>query len=220
MRQTIKEIVIKEFRMNKILANKVKIKKILANQGAIKSIMNKFLLVKLLMMLFLSSGLSATNLTLSFSQNATDNLFQTRFAEKDYLSTLAFSLDVPLSPFSFFTEGEYYYLYRNNDINYFTQNLGLDYLYAFNEKTALYTGVKGGGNLYRSAFSDFNYFDLGLLASLKSYLTPESILKLDYSFDYKKYNFSSFDNLSHLMTLNLDRYFQTKTTIKVGITCG
>lgn len=185
-----------------------------------KALILRVLLSTLLILLFMSSGLSATNLTLSFSQNATNNLFQTRLAEKDYLSTLAFLLDVPLSPFSFFTEGEYYYLYQNTDISYYTQNLGLDYLYALNEKTALYTGIKIGGNLYRSSFSDFSYFDLGLSASIKSYLTPESILKLDYSFDYKKYNFSSFDNINHLVSLNLDRYFETRTTLKAVITWG
>lgn len=221
MGQKIRETLIIKLRINKILLdkvvlNKARIKRILVNKGNI----NKLFLINIFMMLFLSSGLSATNLILSFSQNATDNLFQTRFAEKDYLSSLAFSLDVPISPFSFFTEGEYYYLYRNTDISYYAQNLGLDYLYALSEKTALYTGAKIGGNLYRSSFSDFNYFDWGVLASIKSYLTPESILKLDYSLDYKRYKFSSFDNLSHLVTLNLDRYFQTKTTLKVGITWG
>lgn len=176
--------------------------------------------VIVLIIMIASSVLRADNLTLSFSQNATDNLFQTRLAEKDHLSSLAFSFGKPFSPFSFFTEGEYYYLYRNTDISYYTQNLGLDYLHAFNERTAFYTAAKIGGNLYRSSFSDFNYFDLGIMAAIKSYLTPVSILKLDYSFDYKKYNYSSFDNRSHLATLSLDRYFLTKTTFKAGITWG
>lgn len=213
MRQRLIEILTNKFLNN--LKNAL-INKVWINEPLI----NKVVVVKLIMVLFLSSELSATNLTLSFSQNATNNLFQTRFAEKDYLSTLAFSLDGPISPFSFFTEGEYYYLYRNPEVSYYTQYFGLDYLYAFNERTAFYMGIKGGGNLYRSSFSDFNYFDLGLLASIKSYLSPVSILKLDYSLDYKKYRFSSFDNLSHLVTLNVDRYFQTKTTLKLGITWG
>ena len=164
--------------------------------------------------LSLAAAGRANNLTLSFSQNATDNLFQTRFSEKDQLSSLAFSYDKSFQPFSFFTQGKYSYLFRNSEVSYYAQEVGLDYLHAFNEKTAFYASAKLGGAFYRSAFSDFNYLDAGVVAAVKSYLTPASIIKLNYAFDYKNGGYSLFDHHSHLANLSLDRYFASRTTLK------
>jgi len=168
----------------------------------------------------LAAALTANHLTLSFSQNATDNLFQTSFPEKDQLSSMAFSYDRAFRPFSFFTQGQYSYLYTNSEVSYYAQDAGLDYLHAFNEKTALYASAKFGGALYRSIYSDFNYLNFGAFAAVKSYLTPSSIMKLNYAFDYKNYGYSLFDYQSHLATLSLDRYFELRTTLKAEAAWG
>jgi len=162
----------------------------------------------------LTGASAADHLALSFFQSATDNLFQTRIAEKDQISTVSFSYDKPFAPLSFFTQGQYSYLYRYSEISYFLQDLGLDYLHAFNEKTALYISAKAGGAFYRSVYSDFNFLNFGAVAAVKSYLTPASIVKWNYSFDYKNYKNSLFDHFSHLVNLSLDRYFESRTTLK------
>jgi len=168
----------------------------------------------------LTGALAADHLTLSFSQNATNNLFQTSFPEKDQISAVAFSYDKPFDPFSFFTQGQYSYLYRYSEISFYAQELGLDYLYAFNEKTALYTSARAGGAFYRSIYSDFNYLNFGGVVAFKSYLTPVSIMKWNYGFDYKNYKNSLFDYSSHLINLSLDRYFESRTTLKVEAAWG
>lgn len=165
-------------------------------------------------LLALAGAIAADQLTLSFLQNATNNLFQTSFPENDQISAVGFAYDKPFSPFSFFTQGQYSYLYRNSEVSYYAQDAGLDYLHAINEKTALYASAKGGGALYRSVYSDFNHLNLGAIAALKSYLTPASILNVTYTFDYKNYSSSLFDYLSHLVNLSLDRYFESRTTLK------
>ena len=168
----------------------------------------------------LAAGSAADTLTLSFFQNATDNLFQTSLPEKDQLSSMAFSYDKAFRPFSFFTEGQYSYLYRNSEVSYYAQDLGLDYLYSFNEKTAFYASAKVGGALYRSAYSDFNYLSLGAAAAVKSYLTPASIMKLNYVLNTKNFGSSLFDYHSHLVNLSLDRYFESRTTLKAEAAWG
>jgi len=168
----------------------------------------------------LAAALTAEHLTLSFFQNATDNLFQTSFPEKDQLSSMSFSYDKAFQPFSFFTEGQYSYLYRNSEVSYYAQEAGVDYLHAFNEKTAFYASAKAGGALYRAAYSDFNRFNFGAIAAVKSYLTPASIMKLNYTFDYKNYSYSLFDYHSHLVNLSLDRYFESRTTVKAEALLG
>ncbi len=162
----------------------------------------------------LTGASAADHLTLSFFQNATNNLFQTTFPEKDQISAVAFSYEKPFRPFAFFTQGQYSYLYRNSDVSYYAQDLGLDYLHAFNEKTALYISAKAGGAFYRSVYSDFNFLNFGAVAAVKSYLTPASIMKWNYGFDYKNYRNSLFDHYSHLTNLSLDRYFESRTTLK------
>jgi hypothetical protein len=177
-------------------------------------------LISITLSLALAAAGRAQSLSLAYYQNATDNLFQTRYAEADAVSNLAFSLDLPLRPLSFFADGGYSYLAQNPGISYFTQEAGLDYLHAAGEKTALYASVKAGGAVYREEYSDFNYFGLGFVGAMKSYLTPSSILKLTYTMSYKTYPFDQFDFHSHLANLSVDKYFSTRTTLKAEGTYG
>jgi hypothetical protein len=179
---------------------------------------------KLTATVVLIAGLAAAGradtLNLSFFQNATDNLFQTRFAERDQLSNVAFSYDKAFRPFSFFSDGHYSYLYRNSAVSSYAQDLGLDALHSFNEKTAFYAAAKVGGAFYRSDYADFNFLRFGMVAALKSYLTPASILKLNYALDYKGFRTALFDHHSHLVNLSLDRYFASRTTVKAEAAWG
>jgi hypothetical protein len=168
----------------------------------------------------LTSAGWAQSMSLALFQHATDNLFQTRYGEKDSISNVAFSLDQPFRPFSFFTEGGYSYLAENNIISFYTQEAGLDYLYAAGAKTALYASVKAGGAIYKEDYQDFNYFSLGFMGAAKSYLTPSSILKFTYTGNYKGYPVDRFDYHSHLASLAVDKYFPSRTTLKAEGTYG
>lgn len=181
--------------------------------------MKKLILI-IIVTAVLSGPSQAEQLTLGLFQGSTDNLFQTAYPERDQVSQLSFSLAKDLRPVSFFTQGAYSYLYQNPHISTFSQDLGLDFVHALNEKTALYAAVKAGGALYRSDYQDFNHFSLGFLGAVKSYLSGSSIFKANYTFDYKKYRDSVFDFAAHLVNLSLDRYFETRTTLKAEVNWG
>lgn len=168
----------------------------------------------------LGSFLSADTLTLSFVQNMTDNLFQNRYSEADQVSNLSFALDKDFTSFSLFAGGEYSYLFENSQVTFYSLDLGLDYLHPLGEKTALYVSLIGSGTFYKEDYSDFNYINLNAFAALKSYVSQTSILKSDYSFMYRKYRASLFDYWSHSLFLSLDKYFQSRTTVKGELNWG
>jgi len=174
----------------------------------------------LAMLLVLTEAGMAQALSLGFVQHSTDNLFQTRYAEKDMVSSLSFSLDQPFRPFSFFTEGRYSYLAEYPVISFYAQEAGLDVLASAGRKTALYASVKAGGALYRDDYSDFNNVSLGFIGAVKSYLTPSSILKLSYTMGYRAYPMDRFDYHSHLAVLSVDKYFPSRTTLKAEAIYG
>lgn len=171
-------------------------------------------------MLFLGSSLTADSFSLSFFQNMTNNLFQNRYAEPDQVTSLSFYVDKNLSRLSLFSQGNYSYLFENPNLTYYIHDIGLDYLHPINEKTALYFSLAGRGAFYRSDYSDFNYYSFGFFSALKTYLSQTSIFKLNYSLEYKNYKYSPFDSITHSLFASLDKYFQTKTTLKAEMTWG
>jgi len=174
----------------------------------------------LFFVLLIGPNLTADTLSLSFFQNATNNLFQNRFAESDQLSTFGIHVDKNISEFSLFTEGSYSYLFENPNLTYYTQDVGIDYIHALNEKSAFYLSLTGRGAFYRSDYSDFNYLSGNFFTAFKTYLSQTSILKSNYTFEYKNYKSSVFDSVSHSLMLSLDKYFQTKTTLKGEMSWG
>jgi hypothetical protein len=174
----------------------------------------------ILILLAVQTTLLADSFSLSFSQNMTNNLFQNRFAERDQLSSLSFYMDKNISQLSLFTEGKYSYLFENPNLAYYIQDLGLDYVFPIDEKSAFYFSAAGRGIFYRSDYSDFNYLSANFFAAFKTYLGQTSILKSNYSLDYKNYRDSAFDFISHSLMISFDKYFQTKTTLKGEIDWG
>jgi hypothetical protein len=57
-------------------------------------------------------------------------------------------------------------------------------------------------------------------ATLKSYLSQTSILKSNYSFLYRKYQAPLFDYWSHALFLSVDKYLQSRTTVKGELNWG
>ncbi len=164
--------------------------------------------------------LQADMLTLFLNQNATDNLFQTAFSESDHVSSLGFSLDKDLGGVSLFAEGSLSYLYENPDLTYTILDLGLDHVWVVGETSGLYLSLTGRGAFYRSEFSDFNYGALNAYGAFKSYLTPTSILKADYALTLRDYRWSQFDYVSQSLNVTMDKFFQSRTTLKAGLGWG
>jgi hypothetical protein len=164
--------------------------------------------------------LRADMLTLFFNQKTTDNLFQTAFSESDHVSSMGFSLDKDLGGISLFAEGSLSYLYENPDLTFYTQDLGLDHVWVVGKKSGLYVSLTGRGAFYRSDFSDFNYGALNAYGAFKSYLSPTSILKADYALILRDYRWSQFDYVSQAVNVTLDKFFQSRTTLKAGLGWG
>lgn len=181
--------------------------------------MRRFSIFFFLLLLF-NSALRADTFSLSFFQAKTDNIFQNIYPESDQVSSIDFYIDKNLSKITLFSEGNYSYLFENSELSYYLHDIGMDYLYPVSTKTAVYFSLIGRGALYRSVYSDFNYFSLYLLAALKSYLSQTSILKSNYSLEYKNYKYSLFDFVSHSLFVSFDRYFQTRTTLKAELNWG
>ncbi len=180
----------------------------------------KRLVVSLFAFVLMNSTLKAEMFSLSFYQNMTDNVFQNMSLEKDQLSSLNFYLDKDFSKISFYTEGNYAYLHKNSSFSYYFHDIGLDYLYPVNEKSAFYFALIGQGAFYRTDYNDFNYLSLNVLSSFKTYLSPTSILKSNYVLEYKHYGYSLYDFISHFLDVSFDSYFQTRTTIKAELDWG
>jgi hypothetical protein len=164
--------------------------------------------------------LRADTLTLFFNQNATDNLFQTAYSLSDHVSSLGFSLDKDLGGISLFAEGNFSYLYENPDLTFYVQDVGLDHVWVVGKTSGLYLSLTGRGAFYRSDFSDFNYGALNAYGAFKSYLTPTSILKADYTLTVRDYRWSQFDHFSQALNVTMDKFFQTRTTLKAGLGWG
>jgi len=173
-----------------------------------------------LAVVFLGSYLGADTLSLSLVHNMTDNLFQNRFSEADQVSNLSFSLDKDFSSFSLFASGEYSYLFENSYVTYCSLELGMDYLRPLGGKTALYVSLTGSRTFYKEDYRDFNYLDVNAFIALKSYINQTSILKSHYSFVYREYRASLFDYWSHAVFLSMDKYFQSRTTLKSELNWG
>jgi hypothetical protein len=171
-------------------------------------------------MLFLSVSLKADSFSFSFFQNMTDNIFQNRYSGRDQLSNVGFYIDKDFSKISVFTEGGYSYLFENPSLSYYIQDVGLDYLHPLSDKAAFYFSLVGQGAFYRTDYNDFNSLSLNFMAAFKTYLSQTSILKSNYSLDYKSFGYSLFDFISHSLSVSFDKYFQTRTTFQSEINWG
>jgi len=163
---------------------------------------------------------AADTLALSFNQYATDNLYQMTSAVSDQISQLALSWDKNLKSFSFFADAGYSYLRYSSGLSDFRFNGGADHLLSLGQKTALYFSLEGGAVLYRSEYEDFNHSTFRAVAALKTYLAPTSILKVSAQTEYRNYRLSLFDFVSQTVWASLDKYFETRTTLKADLGWG
>lgn len=159
-------------------------------------------------------------LTFYLNQSTTDNLYQNSYGEGDVVSNLGYSLDKTLGRFTLLAEGGFSYLFENPELTYFVQDVGLDRVWTLGSQSAFYASVTGRGTFYRSDFSDFNYGAVHAYGAFKSYLSPTSILKVEYSLSLRDYRLAQFDSVSQALDVWLDKYLQSRTTIKAGLSWG
>jgi hypothetical protein len=133
---------------------------------------------------------------------------------------MGFSLDRDLGGITLFAEGSLSYLYENPDLTFTMLDLGLDRVWVVGKRSGLYVSLTGRGVFYRSDFSEFNYGALNAYGAFKSYLSPTSILKADYALTLRDYRWSQFDYLSQAVNVTLDKFFQSRTTLKAGLGWG
>ena len=174
----------------------------------------------MLSMVLIAGMVDAGTFVLSFNQSSTDNIFQNLYGETDQLSQVGYYAETDLAGISFIAEGQYSFLFRNKTLSYFSQNVGLDYLIPVKDRSALYFSLTGRGAFFREDYSDFNYFGLDLQASWKSYLSATSIFRANYDFETRHYRYSVFDSSQHSLFLSIDKYFQSRTTLKGDLRWG
>jgi hypothetical protein len=154
------------------------------------------------------------SVSLSFNQHATRNLFQTSDAVADRISVFSLAVDKDLSALSLLGEAEYSAFAETSALNFFAADAGFDYLAPSGRKSAFYFAAGGMGQFYAQGYSAFSAFGAHALGAFKTYLAPSSILKLQWRGQYLSYNDSLFDALSQSLTLSIDKYFPSRTTLK------
>lgn len=165
-------------------------------------------------------SLRADSVSLSFVEHAAANVFQTRYAERDRVSALDFSLTKDLSAISLFAGVAADHFALNPGLGFAGLRGGLDYLVPLGTRSALYLSAVASGSFYRSDYRDFNYASLEAHGSFKAYLTESSIAKAGYTLDYRNYRNALFDFVSQALWASLDKFFPTKTTLQAGLGWG
>ncbi len=163
---------------------------------------------------------AADTLQFSLAQAYTGNLFQTSLSGSDQVTVAGFSWEKSLSSFSLFAGAEYSRLWENSGLSDLDLSIGADYVKSLGAKTALYFALEGQALRFGEDFSDFNRTGGRFTASLKSYLSPSSILKGTAVTEYRSYAFSPFDFLSQSAAVSVDKYFASRTTLKAELSWG
>ncbi|MDD8025612.1 MAG: hypothetical protein PHI34_03785 [Acidobacteriota bacterium] len=163
---------------------------------------------------------AADTLQFSLAQAYVSNLFQTSVSGPDWVTVTGLSWDKSLSSFSLFAAAEYSRLWENSGLSDLDLSVGADYVKSLGSKTALYFALEGQAVRFGEDFVDFNRSGGRFTASLKSYLSPSSILKATAVTEYRAYSFSPFDFVSQGAALSLDKYFASRTTLKAELSWG
>jgi len=154
------------------------------------------------------------SVSFSFNQHATRNLFQTSDAVADRISVFSLGFDKDLSALSLLGQAEYSAFAETSGLSSFAAEAGFDYLAPAGRKSAFYFAGGGTGEFYARGYSAFSSLGAHVLGAFKTYLAPSSILKLQWRGQYLSYNDSLFDAVSQSLTLSVDKYFPSRTTLK------
>lgn len=163
---------------------------------------------------------AADTVQFSLAQAYAGNLFQTSLSGPDQVTVAGFSWEKSLSSFSLFAAAEYSRLWENSGLSDLDLSVGADYVRSLGSKTAIYFALEGRAVRYGEDFADFNRSGGRFNASLKTYLSPSSILKASAVTESRAYAFSPFDFLSQSAAVSVDKYFASRTTLKAELSWG
>lgn len=171
---------------------------------------------KAFLWLLLTTSLVARgdSFSLAYNHHSTNNLFQTSEALADTMSSFGLFLDTDSRGLSFLSDLRYVLFRENPGLSFGAVNLGLDYLKPLGTKSAFYFAAGVSGSFFRSEWSPFNSLSFDLAGAFKTYLVPSSILKLQSRSAYASFRYALFDHLSQSLSLSLDKFFPSLTTLK------
>jgi hypothetical protein len=156
----------------------------------------------------------------SFNQHATQNLFQTSEAVSDQISVFSLGLNHDISALSLLANVDYSAFHQTRGLSFLAADLGLDYLVPAGAKSAFYFAAGAAGAFYSQDYAAFTSIGANLIAAFKTYLSPSSILKLQGLGTYATYRDALFDHLTAAVSFSIDKYFQSRTTLKAEAEYG
>jgi len=154
---------------------------------------------------------------LEISSYLDDNLYRSPDAVADLFTNMDLSLDyrLPSSTVNFSYNGSFYFYRDANERNFSLHSLNLSLYHSFGdeEQHTLYMGADG---LLRIDTEDYNYYDYTqLYLYLNLRLDLDFIfLKSGYNFRVRDYrNFPELSNNRHYVYLQMNKSFETRTTL-------
>ncbi len=167
-----------------------------------------------------ATPLRPDSLSLSFAEHDAANVFQTRYAERDRISTFDLSLAKDLSGVSILLGAAADVFARNSGLSFAGLRGGLDYLHPLGAKSGFYLSLTASGSFFRPDYHDFNHLSLEAHGSFKSYISDSSIAKAEYTLEYRSYGNALFDFVAQALSVSADKFFPTNTTFKAGLGWG
>lgn len=173
------------------------------------------LLTASLSLLFLAGYSRASTVQFSLTHNATSNIFQSYQPLSDHLSSVSLYFGGDSKTIALYGDFNLSLLYKYSGLSSLAGKLGADYLLPAGARSAFYLALEGEVVLFRSLYEDFNHGTIRFLANFKSYIDSSTILRLDTTTQLRDYKYSIFDYLSENISLSLDHYFSSRTTVKL-----
>ncbi|RFT17000.1 MAG: hypothetical protein OP8BY_0942 [Candidatus Saccharicenans subterraneus] len=168
-----------------------------------------------LLVLLMAGSLSASTVQFTLAHNATSNIFQSYQPLSDQLTSASLYFGGDSEGLSLYGDFNLSFLYKYSGLSSFAGKLGADYLVPAGSRSAFYFALEGEGVLFRNLYDYFNHGTIRFVANFKSYLDAATIVRLDTLSQLRDYKYSIFDYFSENMSLSLDHYFPSKTTLKI-----
>lgn len=178
-----------------------------------------------LLIIFFSSWLQAQfTKSLKISSFYDDNLFRSPEAVNDFLTDASVGLNYqPAASNLNFNYNGSFYLYQDNAVrNFSLHSMGLEYAVPFgdDDQNNFNTGVEYTLRKNGDAFNYYNYNQTFVYISM--HYDPEWIfIRSGYNFRYRDYaNLPDLTNYQHQIFLQLNKSFETRTTLIAEIDWG
>ena len=152
-----------------------------------------------------------------------DNVFQTYLPESDYITLTYLNTSYDVTPgASIFYNANFSLFSEHSDLRNHTHYLGTDYERAiFQGKGRLYLGGRLGLRQNTPEYTSYDRRSGKAYTTLKYYLTKTTLAKMGYGIEYGNYpNLRTFNSLENYGSLQLSKFFQTRTTLQAMVEGG